>query len=201
MSKIGKMSGYYDYHPVHQLTRPVALVSFVNQLTRGVASSLASLGGLRLVLLDDVVQHQLGASVGEVVTQQGLSTFRQQEKREVTRAVASRPMGIIALGEGALSDPESRRLVLEETDLVYLYLSFDEARERARDQSFQHKATLVADIHERECGETEGFEALFAERRAGYENAHLTLDVWSRSVNDLVSVLLDRLSSGSVRPQ
>jgi len=195
------MSGYYDYHPVYQLTRPVALVSFVNQLTRAVASSLASLGGLPLVLLDDVVQHRLGASAGEVVTQQGLPVFRHQEKRELTKAVASRPMGVIALGEGALSDPASLRLVLEETDLVYLYLSFDEARERARDQSFQHKATLVADILDRECAETEGFEALFAERRAGYESAHLALDVWNRSVNDLVSVVLDRLSSGSVRSQ
>lgn len=193
------MSGYYDYHPVYQLTRPVALVSFVNQLTRAVASSLASLGGLPLVLLDDLVQHRLGASAGEVVSERGLPAFRQEERQELTKAVASRPMGVIALGEGALSDRESLRLVLEETDLVYLYLSFDEARERARSQSFQHKATLVADVLERECAEAEGFDLLFAERRAGYENAHLTLDVWNQNVNDLVSVLLDRLSSGSVR--
>ena len=40
------MDNYYDYQPTHQLSRPLALVSFVNQLTHAERENITAEDGL-----------------------------------------------------------------------------------------------------------------------------------------------------------
>ena len=87
------MDGYYDPHPTHHLERPLVLVSFVNHLTRSVASTLASMTGLPLGLLDELVEHQMGGSAHHVIESRGLEAWRQVEKQELAKSVRSRPAG------------------------------------------------------------------------------------------------------------
>lgn len=192
------MEGYYDYEARHSLAKPLALVSFVNHLTRVVANSLASVTGLPLVLVDDLVSHRLGASAHEILSRDGLEAWREAERRELRGAVASRPAAVIALGEGALSSRESRGLVLGNTHLVYLYLSFDEARRRARRQPANHQATLLAELAARR-EDDDALMALFSERRAGYEMAHETVDAWNRSPTSIGRALGERLAENGRR--
>lgn len=77
------MSGHYDYHPTHLLHKPLALVGFVNAITRKVARQLSSATGLPVTHLDDVIQHELGASSHEIIVNHGLRRWREVENREL----------------------------------------------------------------------------------------------------------------------
>jgi shikimate kinase len=188
------MQGYYDYHPTHHLDRHLTLVSFVNQLTRTVAHTLASTTGLPLSLIDELVEHELGGSAHKIIESRGLDVWRSAEKREVAKAVASRPPSIIALGEGTLSDPDSLNLALDASELVYLYLPGVDACRWASQQSANHSASLWAEIDAIGGPHYSSLQALFEGRRYGYELAHLTIDTSKQSLLDTSNLLRDRLT-------
>ncbi len=188
-------AGYYEYEPTHVLNKPLVLVSFVNELTRAVASSLASTTGLPLRLVDDAIEHQLGASSVEVLDSQRLRAWRDVEKQQVAQLVRARPSAIIALGEGALDEDESRNLILAQSDLVYLYLSFGEASERFARQASNRKATVLAELQDEAGWSEDGLIQLFTRRRAAYERAQRSVDVRGESTLE-ISSKLTRLLDG-----
>jgi len=114
-----RMSGYYDYHPTHQLHKPLALAGLVNALTRKVVHHLSSVSGLPAIHLDDLIQHQFGASSHEIIVKKGLKEWRAAENRALGRAVSSSPPAVISLGEGALEHFDDLNLVLDWTYLIY----------------------------------------------------------------------------------
>jgi shikimate kinase len=188
------MQGYYDNHPTHNLQRPLALVSFVNHMTRSVAHTLASTTGLPLSLIDELVEHELGGSAHKVIADSGLDAWRAAEKRAVARALGSRPASVIALGEGALADPDSLSLVLDTSELVYLYLPEGDARRWASQQSANHSASLWAEVDAIGGPRNESIQALFEGRRYTYELAHFSLDASQQSLLDTSNLLRDRLT-------
>jgi shikimate kinase len=175
------MQNYYDYHPTLSLSRPLVLVSFVNELTRAVANSLASTTGLPLRLLDDIVEHQLAASSVELLRGAGLEEWREIEKAELAKAVHAPPPAIVAIGEGALDNDDSLERVLAETDLVYLYLSFSGAQRRAVEQASNRKATLFAEFPTDGISFEDELMKVFSRRHARYGRAQLTVDVHGRT--------------------
>ncbi len=187
------MDGYYDHHPTHKLERPLALVGFVNHLTRSVAHTLAASTGLPLSLLDELVEHQLGGSAHKVIDQQGLAAWREMEKTELAKILRSRPASIIALGEGVLSDPDNMNGVLEMSELVYLFLPVEEACFRAGQQSANHSASLWAEAREIEGADEESLRALHEGRRFNYELAHRRLDVSRRTPVEAANTLRGQL--------
>ena len=188
------MEGYYDHHPTHHLDRHLVLVSFVNHLTRSVASTLASMTGLPLGLLDELVEHQMGGSAHNVIEAAGLGAWRQTEKQELLKAAGSRPAGVIALGEGVLADPDNLNLTLDKSDLVYLYLPEPEACLWASQQSANRGASLWAEVQAIGGPRDESLQGLFEGRRFGYELAHHTIDVSRQSVLQIANQLRDRLT-------
>lgn len=188
------MDNYYDYHPTHQLKKPLVLISFVNELTRAVANSLASTTGLPLRLIDDVVEHRLAASAIEFLAGAELEAWREREKQELAAALRSQPAAVVAVGEGALSDAESLALVLAESDCVYLYLSVSEAQRLALEQGANRKATLLAELRTGGADLEAGLMDLYERRRVVYEQAHRSVDVWKRSPIDVSRKLLDLLA-------
>ncbi len=188
------MRGYYDSHPTHHLDRPLVLVSFVNHMTRTVAHNLAATTGLPLSLLDERVEHRLGASAHKIVDDRGLAVWRDVEKRELGRELRSKPPPISALGEGVINDPENLNLILDTSELVYLRLPLNEACEWASRQPANHSATLWAEVKAMGGVPEESMQALFESRHFAYGLAHLTLDVSGRTLVETTNKLLNRLS-------
>jgi shikimate kinase len=187
------MDGYYDNHPTHRLERPLALVGFVNKLTRNVAHTLAASTGLPLSLLDELVEHQLGGSAHKVIEERGLTAWRETEKRELAKVLRTRPASVIALGEGVLSDPDNMNVVLDGSELVYLFLPVEEACNLAGQQSANHSASLWAEAQEIDGSNEESLRALHEGRRFNYELAHRTLDVTRLSPLDAANHLREQL--------
>lgn len=116
------MDGYYDYGPTVALERPVTLVSYVRDETRSIGYRVASLLGLPYYDIDRTIEHETGTSVWNLIWRDGEERYRELERRHVEKALSEKPRGLIALGDGALVDPETRRRVLAEADLVLLDL-------------------------------------------------------------------------------
>jgi shikimate kinase len=129
-----------------------------------------------------------------VLADKGLDAWRAAEKRVIARALGSRPASVIALGEGTLADPDSLNLVLDTSELVYLYLPEVDARRWASQQSANHSASLWAEVDAIGGPHDESIQALFEGRRYTYELAHFTIDASKQSLLDTSNLLCDRLT-------
>ncbi|MFB7599634.1 shikimate kinase [Streptomyces sp. NPDC056160] len=76
---------------------------------------------------DDIVAEQ-GRTIAEIFVDDGESAFRALEKQAVRRALAEHD-GVLALGGGAVLDPDTRAL-LAELPVVYLSMDVEEAVRR-----------------------------------------------------------------------
>lgn len=189
------MTGYYEYGATRSLARPLALVGFVNHVTRAAANALSSTTGLPLRLLDDLVEHRLGMSVTDVLVSLGLPAWRRAETEELQNVVRSQPHAVIALGEGALAEPANAELVTTECRLIHLSLDFEQAQQLSRRQALKLNETLLAEIAAR-AGDPEPGRRLFDERRAVFERAHDELDAARRSAQELGEQLTALLDEG-----
>jgi shikimate kinase len=163
-------------------------------MTRTVAHTLASMTGLPLALIDELVEHDLGGSAHKVIAKRGLDLWRSAEKRAIERSLGSSPSSVVALGEGSLGDPDSLNRVLESSELVYLYLPEADACRWASQQSANHSASLWAEVDAIGGPRKESLQALFEGRRYTYELAHVTVDASKQSLLDTSNLLRDRLT-------
>jgi shikimate kinase len=194
---MASMEGYYDYHATHRLERPLALVGFVNRVTRAVAHCLSATTGLPLGIVDELVEHHAGASVYQLLEKHGLGALRDAEERELSKLLRADAPMIVALGEGALVRPDSLNALLTQTDLVYLYLPSETACRQAVQQSIRQRASLWAELGTREGDDLEGLRAIFERRRFLYELAQTRIDVSDQSVAATAALLRERLPSSS----
>jgi shikimate kinase len=76
---------------------------------------------------DDIVAEQ-GRTIAEIFVDEGESAFRAIEKRAVRRALAEHD-GVLALGGGAILDPDTRALLAGQR-VAYLSMDVEEAVKR-----------------------------------------------------------------------
>jgi shikimate kinase len=192
--------GYYDYDVTHELSRHLSLVSVLNPVSRAVGSSLSALLGTGLVILEEAVEHRAGRSVGELVAEEGLASFRAAESDELERAVDRSPFSILVLGEGALKSLRNRELVADRTHLVYLRHPAPEVSRRL-EESPRRNVTFLLEANAIPGTAAERVEALVGSRESDYHRAPLVLDLTSRPSHRLAADLVSRLeTSGALRP-
>jgi shikimate kinase len=194
------MGGYYDYHPTHQLHRPLALVGFVNAVTRKVAHELSSISGLPAIHIDDLVQHELGASSHSIILQHGLKGWRVAENRVLGAAISSSPPAIISLGEGSVEQFDDIHLVLDRAQLIYLHLSLEEAATLASRQNAVQGASLWTEIEMRGGSWDDEIRSLFEERAFNYRMAHHVIDLSSGNVRAAAKQILEMIPSSETEP-
>lgn len=97
----------------------IALVGLSGAGKSTVGPLLAARLGRAFVDTDREVERSAGLPVHRLFAERGEAAFRALEAREVRRALEG-PPAVIALGGGALLDPESRRLVRGSATTVWL---------------------------------------------------------------------------------
>jgi shikimate kinase len=88
---------------------------------------LATRWGVDFVDTDDVVEAQAGRSVADIFVESGESAFRAIEKSAVAQALHRN--GVVALGGGAVLDPDTR-LMLAHHVVVFLDVGLADAARR-----------------------------------------------------------------------
>jgi shikimate kinase len=102
-----------------------------------------------LVDLDAEIERAEGRKISEMFASDGESAFRAKEKAALERVAAGRGQ-VVALGGGALLDPESRRLAEATGRVVFIECPDEELLRRVR--LSQARPLLVGDAAEKLSG-------------------------------------------------
>jgi shikimate dehydrogenase len=122
------------------------------------ARKLARRKNMPLVDLDLEIERSRGRKITEIFAAEGEDAFREAEKAELRRAASGRGQ-IVALGGGALLDPESRRLAEETGRVVFIECPEEELKRRV---SLSAERPLLA------ANAAAKLEKLLARRREHY---------------------------------
>lgn len=137
---------------------------------------------------DAEIERAAGRSVAEIFASEGEAGFRARE-RAAAEASADR-RAVVALGGGAIAQPEIAAIVSRAGTIVYL---------RARPETLlarvgaAQERPLLAGLRADE--RLERVRSLLAEREAAYAGAQVCVDTDGSSVEDLVDEILERLGA------
>jgi shikimate kinase len=117
---------------------------------------------------DEVVETVAGAPVSEIFSRDGEAAFRALERTAVADACASPVPAVIAVGGGAVLDPENRRRLRDAGVVVWLHAPVEQLARRVGDA--RSRPLLAGDA-------AATLRRLDALRRPAYEAAaHVTVD-------------------------
>jgi shikimate kinase/3-dehydroquinate synthase len=138
--------------------------------------------GLKLPFfdLDERIQSRAGKTIPEIFAQHGEAVFRQLEKDTLT-GILEQEWGVIALGGGALLDPENRERVSSAGPILCLRAPIETLL--ARLEATSEVRPLLAD--EVQDGVVARLERLLADRAEHYRSFALCLDTATGSPTDL----------------
>lgn len=113
------------------MRRHLALVGFMAAGKSTIGKKLARKVGCAFYDIDDLVVRDHGP-VADIFYDEGEPAFRAYEYAAVARAIEEGESGVLALGGGALTNPETLALVKKRTYRVFIKISPEQALERLR---------------------------------------------------------------------
>ena len=146
-----------------------------------VARALARRLGWEAIDIDEVIEQRERQTVAEIFSRYGEPHFRALERQALMDHVPRRHL-VVATGGGTYADGQNRAAINADGVSVWLDVPLDRLIDRIPAGG---RRPLAAD--------RAGFERLYYQRRAAYEQAHVRLDAGRASVDALVEQLVDWL--------
>ena len=159
----------------------IYLVGFMAAGKTTLARALARRLDWQPVDIDEVIEQREHLTVTEIFAQRGEAYFRTLEREVLLEHTLPRHL-VVATGGGTFADPQNRAAINQDGVSVWLDVPLDRLVERIPANG---RRPLAAD--------RAGFERLYHQRRAAYEQAHVRLDAGRASVDALVEQLVDWL--------
>lgn len=159
------------------------LVGFMGAGKTTVAKALAARLGWQAVDIDEAIEERERQTVAEVFARKGEPYFRAVERAVLMEHMAPRHQ-VVATGGGTYADAQNRAAMNADGAVVWLDVPLDRLIARVPSDG---RRPLAAD--------RSGFERLYHQRRAAYQQAHVRLDASGASVGALVEQLVDWLES------
>jgi shikimate kinase len=159
----------------------IYLVGFMAAGKTTVARALARRLDWQAVDVDELIEQRERQSVAEIFAKHGEAYFRALERQVLAEQMKPRHL-VVATGGGTFADVQNRAAI--NTDGVSVWLDVPLDRLIAR---------VPADGRRPLASDRAGFERLYYQRRAAYEQAHVRLDAGRASVDALVEQLVDWL--------
>ena len=160
------------------------LVGFMGAGKTTMARALAARLGWQAVDIDEAIEARERLTVAEVFARHGEPYFRSVEQAVLLEQIAARHL-VIATGGGTYADPQNRALINSDGAAIWLDVPLDRLIARIPSDG---RRPLAAD--------RSGFERLYHQRRAAYQQAHVRLDAGGASVGALVEQLVEWLEGG-----
>lgn len=145
---------------------------------------LATLLGVELHDTDHAIEVQQGQSISDIFMDAGETRFRELERAEVASALASHT-GVLALGGGAVMDPETSAALAGQT-VVFLEVGIADAAKRV---GFDRSRPLLA------LNPRAQWTRMMDARRPTYERlATLSVQTAGRAPQDVAAEIVQRLN-------
>jgi shikimate kinase len=161
----------------------VYLVGFMGAGKTTVARALAKRLDWRVADIDELIEAREHMCVADIFAKRGESYFRVVERAVLFEQLEPRHV-VVATGGGTYADPQNRAAINRDGVSVWLDVPLDRLVDRAPADG---RRPLAAD--------RAGFERLYHQRRAAYEQAHVRFDASRASVEALVEQLVDWLDA------
>jgi len=150
---------------------------------------LAEKLGLPFYDTDDLIMDRLGATIKEIVDQKGWPFFRAKEKA-VIQEVAALNQGIVALGGGAILDPENRKILKQKGPIVWLTADVQTTIDRM--QSDLHNGDNRPPLSEKDR-EGEIREMIVLRDPLYGQMAHLTVDTKGKTIEEVTREIIKKI--------
>ena len=165
------------------MTRHIVLAGFMATGKTEVGRRLARALGWAFVDTDALVEKAAGRAVRAIFAAEGEPAFRARERAAVAQACAM-PAAVIAVGGGALLDPENRRALRAAGPVVCLRASPQEILRRV---GAAHDRPLLSGAGVRSRADRLArIESLLAERAEAYAGATHTVETDGLSPDQVV---------------
>jgi len=165
------------------------VVGFMGAGKTSVGKALGRRLGWTFQDLDDRIEALEGRAVGQIFRDSGEMGFRKAETAALSALLSEGPNSsqIVALGGGALSQPENLTLLLQAgADLVFLDAPVEELRRRCE-----------AEPRERPLrGTPDEFHALYQRRLPSYLRAGLRIDTNGKDIETVAAEVACSLKLG-----
>lgn len=162
----------------------IILTGFMATGKSSVGRRLAVRLGYDFLDLDPLIEAEAGMPISRIFASQGEAAFRSLEARMVER-VAARRGCVVATGGGAILDP--RNLEALKRNGVVIALAADPATILSRIGPGDDRPMLWGGEKE------ERIRLLLAERAPAYARADLSVDTSARTIDEVVSQIVDAL--------
>ena len=159
----------------------IYLVGFMAAGKTTVARALARRLSWEAVDIDEVIEQRERQTVADIFARHGESYFRALERQALLDQMPRRHL-VVATGGGTFVDGQNRAAMNDDGVSVWLDVPMDRLIDR-----------VPADGRRPLAADRAGFEQLYYQRRAAYEQAHVRLDAGRASVDALVEQLVDWL--------
>lgn len=131
-----------------------------------------------LVDVDSEIVKTRGLNIPVIFEKFGESYFRELETSMI-KEFLNKDNLIISTGGGAFENPENRKLLMENSTVIYLKTSPDVIFERIKNET--HRPLLSKDFS------VDTISAIIEKRRRNYELAHFTIDTDFKSPYNIVT--------------
>jgi shikimate kinase len=162
-------------------TDKIYLVGFMAAGKTTLARALAKRLDWRAVDIDELIEERERQTVAEIFAKRGEPYFRAVERQILIEQMESRHL-VVATGGGTFADVQNRAAIHQDGASIWLDVPLDRLIDR-----------VPADGRRPLAADRPGFERLYHQRRAAYEQAHVRLDAGRASVDALVEQLVDWL--------
>jgi len=162
-------------------TDKIYLVGFMAAGKSTLARALARRLDWQAVDVDELIEQRERESVAEIFARRGEAYFRSVERQVLLEQLPPRHM-VVATGGGTFADVQNRAAIRRDGLSVWLDVPLERLSQRVPADG---RRPLAADRF--------GFERLYHQRRAAYEQADIRLDAGRASVDALVEQLVDWL--------
>jgi len=159
----------------------IYLVGFMAAGKTTLARALAKRLEWQAVDIDELIEARERLMVAEIFAKRGEGYFRALERQTLVDQLLPRHV-VVATGGGTFADPQNRAAINSDGVSVWLDVPLERLIGR-----------VPSDGRRPLAGDRPGFERLYYQRRAAYEQAHLRLDAGRASVDALVEQLVDWL--------
>lgn len=161
--------------------RRIVLTGFMGSGKSTVGPLLAARLGWQFLDADSVLEAEAGFTIAEIFARRGEAAFRDLEHATIARLAATNAL-VLALGGGAIEQPQTRELLLASPGTLLVHLEVRLETTLARCRGTEHTRPILAD--------RPNLQARYDRRLPLYRMAHASLPVDNLTPEEAADAIL-----------